>query len=66
MADFQSAYQEEKEKLMQTMEMMDTQLSSLRSTPEYTGSDFTLQVLEDMRQQQMKQLELSAKEPYFG
>ena len=66
MADFQSAYQEEKEKLTQTMEMMDTQLSSLRSTPEYTGSDFTLQVLEDMRQQQMKQLELSAKEPYFG
>ncbi|WP_210088594.1 HelD family protein [Paenibacillus turicensis] len=48
------------------MEMMDTQLSSLRSIPEYTGSDFTQQVLEDMRQQQMKQLELSAKEPYFG
>lgn len=66
MADFQSAYQEEKEKLTQTMEMMDTQLSSLRSIPEYTGSDFTQQVLEDMRQQQMKQLELSAKEPYFG
>lgn len=66
MADFQSAYQEEKQKLTQTMEMMDTQLSSLRSIPEYTGSDFTQQVLEDMRQQQMKQLELSAKEPYFG
>lgn len=66
MADFQSAYQEEKQKLTHTMEMMETQLSSLRDIPEYTGSDFTEQVLEDMRQQQKKQLELSAKEPYFG
>lgn len=66
MADFQSAYQAETQKLEQAMDSIGGQLTKLRSMPDYTGTDFTQQVLEDMRQQQMKQLELSLKEPYFG
>ncbi|GGH29471.1 HelD family protein [Paenibacillus segetis] len=66
MEDFQSAYQEEKARLDRTLEEIEKQLIALRSIPEYTGHDFTEQVLEASRQSEREQLERSFREPYFG
>ncbi|GAA0138079.1 hypothetical protein YSY43_49200 [Paenibacillus sp. YSY-4.3] len=66
MTDFQSAYQEEKERLGRTLQEIDHQLSALRAIPVYTGHDFTEQVLEAGREGQRQQLEKSLREPYFG
>lgn len=66
MNDFQSAYQEEKERLDRTLQEIDRQLSALRAIPVYTGHDFTEQVLEAGREGQRQQLEKSSREPYFG
>lgn len=66
MTDFQSAYQEEKERLDRTLQEIDHQLSALRAIPVYTGHDFTEQVLEAGREGQRQQLEKSSREPYFG
>lgn len=66
MTDFQSAYQEEKERLDRTLQEIDRQLSALRAIPVYTGHDFTEQVLEAGREEQRQQLEKSVREPYFG
>lgn len=66
MEDFQSAYQEEKARLDRTLEDIEKQLLALRSIPEYTGHDFTEQVLEASRQSAREQLERSFPEPYFG
>ncbi|WP_046213401.1 HelD family protein [Paenibacillus wulumuqiensis] len=64
--DFQSAYQEEKDKLQHTLDEVDAQLNRLRQFPVYTGHDFTEQVLEAGREQQRQTLAKSAREPYFG
>ncbi|WP_110931808.1 HelD family protein [Paenibacillus bouchesdurhonensis] len=66
MNNFQSAYQEEKERLDRTLQEIDHQLSALRAIPVYTGHDFTEQVLEAGREGQRQQLEKSLREPYFG
>ena len=64
--DFQSAYQEEKDKLQHTLDEVDAQLNRLQQIPVYTGHDFTEQVLEAGREQQRQTLAKSAREPYFG
>ncbi|SDF94534.1 DNA helicase-2 / ATP-dependent DNA helicase PcrA [Fontibacillus panacisegetis] len=66
MEQFQSAYQEEKERLDRTLETIDRKLEQLRSIPVYTGHDFTEQLLEENREMQRQQLEQSHREPYFG
>ncbi|MNO52840.1 Helicase IV [compost metagenome] len=66
MEHFQSAYQEEKERLDRTLETIDRKLEQLRSIPVYTGHDFTEQLLEENREMQRQQLEQSYREPYFG
>lgn len=66
MEHFQSAYQEEKDRLDRTLRDIDSQLKALRSIPVYTGHDFTEQVLEAGRQSHRQQLERSIREPYFG
>ncbi|WP_410772545.1 HelD family protein [Fontibacillus sp. BL9] len=66
MDHFQSAYQEEKERLDRTLRDIEGQLKALRSIPVYTGHDFTEQVLEAGRESHRQQLERSVREPYFG
>lgn len=66
MDDFQSAYQEEKERLDRTLVTIDKELERLRAVPVYTGNDYTEQVLEAGRDNQRKQLAQSRQEPYFG
>lgn len=66
MDNFQSAYQEEQERLDRTLELIDSQMKALKSIPVYTGHDFTEQVLEAGREEQRQQLARSLREPYFG
>lgn len=66
MEHFQSAYQEEKERLERTLSSIDSQLQALRDIPVYTGHDFTEQMLEAARESGRQQLERSYREPYFG
>ncbi|AWB45681.1 DNA helicase UvrD [Paenibacillus sp. CAA11] len=66
MDDFQSAYQEEKERLDRTLKTIDAELQRLQGIPVYTGHNYTEQVLEAGRETQRKQLAQSLQEPYFG
>ncbi|WP_044479648.1 HelD family protein [Paenibacillus antibioticophila] len=66
MDDFQSAYQEEKQRLDDMLQMVDSQLTRLKSIPVYTGQDFTEQMLEAHREESRQQLARSVREPYFG
>ncbi|WP_028544061.1 HelD family protein [Paenibacillus taiwanensis] len=63
---FQSAYQEEQQRLEQTLLEINQQYEALQRIPVYTGHDFTEQVLEDTREQRRQRLKRAAKEPYFG
>ncbi|MNB86667.1 Helicase IV [compost metagenome] len=63
---FQSAYQEEQERLNAALEEIDRQLEKLRSTPVYTGHEYTEQVLEASREQRRNNLSKLRTEPYFG
>ncbi|WP_238653431.1 HelD family protein [Paenibacillus piscarius] len=64
--NFQSAYQEEEDRLNGTLAEIDATLERLRNTPVYTGHDYTEQVLEDSREQRRKDLAKLRQEPYFG
>lgn len=64
--NFQSAYQEEEDRLNDALAEIDTVLAHLRNTPVYTGTDYTEQVLEDSREQRRKDLAKLRQEPYFG
>ncbi|SET68683.1 UvrD-helicase domain-containing protein [Paenibacillus sp. NFR01] len=64
--NFQSAYQEEKERLAGTLREIDSVLERLRGIPVYTGHDYTEQVLEDAREQRRKDLAKLKPQPYFG
>lgn len=66
MEDFQSAYQEEKQRLDTMLQMIDSQLTRLMNIPVYTGQDFTEQMLEGHREESRQQLGRSVREPYFG
>lgn len=64
--NFQSAYQEEEDRLNHALIEIDSTLERLRSTPVYTGHEYTEQVLEDSREQKRKDLAKLRQEPYFG
>lgn len=64
--NFQSAYQEEEDRLNQALTEIETLLEKLRLTPVYTGHDYTEQVLEANREQKRKDLAKLRQEPYFG
>ncbi|ETT58996.1 UvrD/REP helicase [Paenibacillus sp. FSL R7-277] len=64
--NFQSAYQEEEDRLNHVLTEIDSTLERLLSTPVYTGHDYTEQVLEDSREQKRKDLAKLRQEPYFG
>ncbi|MGZ9586082.1 HelD family protein [Paenibacillus marinisediminis] len=63
---FQSAYQEEHQRLEQTLLEISKQYEALRRIPVYTGNNFTEQVLEDAREQRRQRLKRAEREPYFG
>ncbi|MNH98333.1 Helicase IV [compost metagenome] len=62
----QSAYQEELRNLERTSQEIDQQLTKLRATPTYYGTDLTEQVLESIREQTRYSLNKAVDEPYFG
>lgn len=64
--NFQSAYQEEEDRLNRALAEIDSTLEKLRSIPVYTGHEYTEQVLEDSREQRRKDLAKLRQEPYFG
>ncbi|AHV98511.1 HelD family protein [Paenibacillus sabinae] len=64
--NFQSAYQEEQERLNTALAEIDRQLATLKSTPVYTGNDYTEQILEASREQRRGNLAKLKQEPYFG
>lgn len=60
------AYEEELQQLNTIMDEIDRQLTKLEGTPVYTGSDFTEQILEDIRETNRRNLRVAINEPYFG
>ncbi|KGE18244.1 HelD family protein [Paenibacillus wynnii] len=64
--NFQSAYQEEEDRLNGALTEIDSVLEKLRATPVYTGHDYTEQALEASRDQRRKDLAKLRQEPYFG
>ncbi|MBD8497843.1 3'-5' exonuclease [Paenibacillus arenosi] len=63
---FQSAYQEEEQRLEQTLSLIHRQYDELKEIPIYRGSDFTEQVLEDHRETRRQRLSRAIKDPYFA
>ncbi|WP_410514375.1 UvrD-helicase domain-containing protein [Paenibacillus sp. BR2-3] len=64
--NFQSAYQEEEDRLNRALTEIDSMLERLRTMPVYTGNEYTEQVLEASREQRRKDLAKLRQEPYFG
>lgn len=64
--NFQSAYQEEEDRLNRALAEIDHVLEKLRATPVYTGHEYTEQALEATREQRRKDLAKLRQEPYFG
>lgn len=56
----------EKQKLNMTLKKMETIRASLQKIPRYFGKDIVEQLLDDQRQQQLKNMEIAREEPYFG
>ncbi|MHA0855622.1 HelD family protein [Paenibacillus sp. CMAA1364] len=63
---FQSAYQEEENRLLEAASEIDRQLKRLQEMDVYNGHDFTEQILEDAREEKRVGLAKSVNEPYFG
>lgn len=64
--NFQSAYQEEEDRLNRSLKEIDSILERLRAIPVYTGHEFTEQALEASREQRRHDLAKLRQEPYFG
>ncbi|WP_424765489.1 HelD family protein [Paenibacillus sp. sgz302251] len=60
----QSAYQEEQQRLTESLRDIMMQLQAIG--PRYTGNDFTEQMLDLQQEERRLRLEVSKKEPYFG
>jgi DNA helicase-2/ATP-dependent DNA helicase PcrA len=60
----QSAYQEEQERLTESLLDIMTQLQAIG--PRYKGDDFTEQMLDLQQEERRLRLEISKREPYFG
>ncbi|MGG0240560.1 HelD family protein [Bacillus rhizoplanae] len=59
-------YEQELEKLNNTLSQISHQLDKLESIPVYYGENFTEQVLETMRESSRQRLRIASQEPYFG
>jgi DNA helicase-2/ATP-dependent DNA helicase PcrA len=62
----QNLYEDEREHLDGTLKEMKKLLAKFESIPEYVGSDFTEQLLEEVRDRNRKSLRVAMSEPYFG
>ncbi|MCH5584606.1 AAA family ATPase [Shimazuella sp. AN120528] len=56
----------EEKRLKQTLEKLENIRVSLQKIPRYFGKDIVEQLLDDQRQQQLKNMEIAQVEPYFG
>ncbi|MEY8348078.1 UvrD-helicase domain-containing protein [Bacillus cereus] len=59
-------FQEELQRMKETLSTMDKHLDKLEKTPVYYGSDFKEQILESMRESSRQNLRIGVQEPYFG
>lgn len=57
-------FHEEEQRLRHVLGQIQTQLAAIG--PRYTGKDAAEQVIDDLRQERKKRLEVSIREPYFG
>jgi DNA helicase-2/ATP-dependent DNA helicase PcrA len=64
MTTVQSAYQEEQERLTESLRDIIAQLQAIG--PRYKGDDFTEQMLDLQQEERRLRLEISKREPYFG
>ncbi|ENJ6135699.1 HelD family protein [Bacillus cereus] len=59
-------FEEELQKMKDTLLTMDDQLEQLEKIPVYYGDDFKEQILESMRESNRQNLRIGVQEPYFG
>ncbi|PEB79300.1 HelD family protein [Bacillus nitratireducens] len=59
-------FEEELQKMKDTLSTMDDQLEQLEKIPVYYGEDFKEQILESMRESNRQNLRIGVHEPYFG
>ncbi|BAR84013.1 uvrD/REP helicase [Bacillus thuringiensis serovar tolworthi] len=59
-------FEDELQKMKDTLHTMDEQLDRLEKIPVYYGEDFKEQILESMRESNRKNLRIGVQEPYFG
>ncbi|HHT7238131.1 TPA: HelD family protein [Bacillus cereus] len=59
-------FEEELQKMKDTLSKMDDQLEQLEKIPVYYGEDFKEQILESMRESNRQSLRIGVHEPYFG
>ncbi|MCU4988259.1 UvrD-helicase domain-containing protein [Bacillus cereus] len=59
-------FNEELQKMKDTLSTMDEQLDQLEKIPVYYGDDFKEQILESMRESNRQNLRIGVQEPYFG
>ncbi|WP_249709478.1 3'-5' exonuclease [Bacillus cereus] len=59
-------FEEELQKMKDTLRTMDDQLAQLEKIPVYYGDDFKEQILESMRESNRQNLRIGVQEPYFG
>lgn len=59
-------FEEELQRMKDTLSTMDDQLEQLENIPVYYGDDFKEQILESMRESNRQNLRIGVHEPYFG
>ncbi|HDX9597316.1 TPA: UvrD-helicase domain-containing protein [Bacillus cereus] len=59
-------FEDELQKMKDTLHTMDEQLDKLEKIPVYYGEDFKEQILESMRESNRQNLRIGVQEPYFG
>ncbi|PEB51438.1 DNA helicase UvrD [Bacillus pseudomycoides] len=59
-------FEEELQRMKDTLSTMDEQLEKLEKIPVYYGEDFKEQILESMRESSRQNLRIGVQEPYFG
>ncbi|KEK23122.1 HelD family protein [Bacillus gaemokensis] len=59
-------FEEELQRMKNTLSTMDDQLDKLEKIPVYYGDDFKEQILESMRESSRQNLRIGVQEPYFG
>ncbi|MFJ7030389.1 HelD family protein [Bacillus cereus] len=59
-------FEDELQKMKDTLHTMDEQLDRLEKIPVYYGEDFKEQILESMRESNRQNLRIGVQEPYFG